>query len=107
MHRDIVIEKYGPASTLHLRDLVPRDPADDEVAIDVAYSGVNFADIQTRRGGYHDTRQPPFTPGLEMAGTVDALGAGVTGFQIGQRVASHADGGSYAEYGISRAVGVL
>ena len=54
MHRDIAIGKYGSAQTLKLRDLAPRPPADGEVAIDVAYSGVNFADIQMRLGFYPD-----------------------------------------------------
>jgi NADPH:quinone reductase-like Zn-dependent oxidoreductase len=54
MHRDVVIAKYGPASTLTTRDIEPRAPGDDEVAIDVAYSGINFADIQMRLGLYPD-----------------------------------------------------
>jgi hypothetical protein len=55
-HHDIVIEKYGSAATLKQRELAPRAPGDDEVAIDVAYSGINFADIQMRLGFYPDAR---------------------------------------------------
>ncbi len=60
MPREIAIEQFGTAasaSSLRLRDSAARPPADDEVAIDVAYSGVNFADIQMRLGFYPDA--PP------------------------------------------------
>jgi NADPH:quinone reductase len=50
---------------------------------------------------------PPFTPGLEAAGTVDKLGPGVQGLEVGQRVTVHADGGSYSEYVLARSVGVF
>src|SRR3954471_23114193 len=86
MHRDIVIEKYGPASTLHLRDLVPREPADDEVAIDVAYSGINFADIQMRLGLYPDAPKKPFVPGYEVSGKVTAVGKSVDHVKVGDPV---------------------
>ena len=84
MHRDIVIEKYGPASTLVTRQIAPRAPGDDEIAIDVAYSGVNFADVQMRIGLYPDAPKKPFVPGYEVSGKVAAVGPGVTGFTIGQ-----------------------
>ena len=73
-HQQIAIEKFGAASTLKLRDLAPRAPGDDEVAIDVAYSGVNFADIQMRLGFYPDAPKKPFVPGYEVSGTVTAVG---------------------------------
>ena len=53
-YQQIAISKFGSASTLKVSDLKPRAPGDDEVAIDVAYSGVNFADIQMRLGFYPD-----------------------------------------------------
>ena len=77
-HREIVIEKRGPAETMKLRPLTPRAPADDEVAIDVAYSGVNFADVQMRIGLYPDAPKRPFVPGYEVSGTVRAVGKRVT-----------------------------
>ena len=61
-----------------VRELAPRAPGDDEVAIDVAYSGINFADIQMRLGFYPDAPKKPFVPGYEVSGTVAAVGKNVT-----------------------------
>src|SRR4051812_8270514 len=77
MHRDIVISKYGPASSLELREVAARAPGDDEVAIDVAYSGVNFADVQMRIGLYPDAPKKPFVPGYEVSGTIAQVGKAV------------------------------
>jgi synaptic vesicle membrane protein VAT-1 len=96
MHRDIVIEKYGPASTLHLRDLIPKEPGDDEVAIDVAYSGVNFADIQMRLGLYPDAPKKPFVPGYEVSGKVAAVGKNVRDLRVGDAVMAGTYFGGYA-----------
>jgi 2-desacetyl-2-hydroxyethyl bacteriochlorophyllide A dehydrogenase len=96
MHRDIVIDKYGPASTLHLRDLVPRAPGDDEVAIDVAYSGVNFADIQMRLGLYPDAPKKPFVPGYEVSGKITAVGKNVRELRVGDPVMAGTYFGGYA-----------
>ncbi|HEU0036996.1 MAG TPA: alcohol dehydrogenase catalytic domain-containing protein [Kofleriaceae bacterium] len=95
-HRDIVIEKYGPASTLHLRSIAPRPPGDDEVAIDVAYSGVNFADIQMRLGFYPDAPKRPFVPGYEVSGKVTAVGKHVTDLRPGDAVVAGTYFGGYA-----------
>ena len=63
-YQRIAIEKFGAASTLHVSELAPRPPGDDEVAIDVAYSGVNFADIQMRLGFYPDAPEEAVRSGL-------------------------------------------
>ena len=96
MNHDIVIEKFGPASTLHLRDLAPRPPAAGEVSIDVAFSGVNFADIQMRLGLYPDAPKKPFVPGYEVSGTIAAVGSGVTDLRPGDRVVAGTYFGGYA-----------
>ena len=97
-HRDIVIDKYGPASTLHFRDLAPRAPGDDEVAIDVAYSGVNFADIQMRLGLYPDAPKKPFVPGYEVSGKVTAVGRRVRALAVGDPVMAGKYFGGYASH---------
>lgn len=96
MHRDIVISKYGPASSLRLRDIAPRAPGDDEVAIDVAYSGVNFADVQMRIGLYPDAPRKPFVPGYEVSGTIAQAGKAVRGLAPGDRVIAGTYFGGYA-----------
>jgi len=73
-------------------------PGPREVAIDVAYAGVNYAEILFRQGIAPDLPLP-FVPGIEAAGTVRAVGEQVAGFRIGQPVAALtiAQGGGYAE----------
>ena len=97
-HREIVIEKRGPAETMKLRPLTPRAPADDEVAIDVAYSGVNFADVQMRIGLYPDAPKRPFVPGYEVSGTVRAVGKRVTDLRVGDPVVAGTYFGGYASH---------
>ncbi|HEY3802160.1 MAG TPA: zinc-binding dehydrogenase [Kofleriaceae bacterium] len=97
-HRSIRIEKYGPASSLAFHDETPRAPADDEVAIDVAYSGINFADIQMRLGLYPDAPKKPFVPGYEVSGTITATGAHVTDVKPGDTVIAGTYFGGYASH---------
>ncbi|MGE0400644.1 MAG: alcohol dehydrogenase catalytic domain-containing protein [Kofleriaceae bacterium] len=96
MHRDIVIEKFGPASTLVTRQIAPRAPGDDEVTIDVAYSGVNFADVQMRIGLYPDAPKKPFVPGYEVSGRVTAIGKNVKNVAVGDAVIAGTYFGGYA-----------
>lgn len=103
----IFVTKHGPPEVLELMDAPMPEPGPGQVRIKVAATTVNFADIQARRGSYHGSASPPFIPGLEVAGTVDKLGPGVVGLGVGQRVAAHADGGSYAQYALGRTVGVF
>ncbi|MDQ6693691.1 MAG: quinone oxidoreductase [Chloroflexota bacterium] len=74
------------------------EPGPAEVRVRVEAAGVNFIDVYFRTGAYKGTALP-FIPGQEAAGTVDALGSGVTEFGLGDRVAyaPHA-GGGYAEF---------
>ncbi|MBS1123053.1 MAG: zinc-binding dehydrogenase [Deltaproteobacteria bacterium] len=97
-HHDIVIEKFGSAATLKRRELTPRTPGDDEVAIDVAYSGVNFADIQMRLGFYPDAPKKPFVPGYEVSGKVAAIGKQVRDLQLGDAVIAGTYFGGYASH---------
>lgn len=97
-YQQIAIEKFGSASTLHVSALTPRPPADDEVAIDVAYSGVNFADIQMRLGFYPDAPKKPFVPGYEVSGTVTAVGKHVHDVRVGDQVVAGTYFGGYASH---------
>lgn len=75
-----------------------------EVLIRTAYASVNFADVKVRRGGHHIRAEVPYLPGLDVSGTVAAVGEGVEGLRPGQQVAAATDGGSYAEWVKARAV---
>jgi 2-desacetyl-2-hydroxyethyl bacteriochlorophyllide A dehydrogenase len=97
-YQQIAIEKFGSASTLHVSELAPRAPGADEVAIDVAYSGVNFADIQMRLGFYPDAPKKPFVPGYEVSGTVSAVGKDVKDIKVGDKVVAGTYFGGYASH---------
>ncbi|MEM9350505.1 MAG: NADPH:quinone oxidoreductase family protein [Pseudomonadota bacterium] len=74
------------------------EPAPGEVRIKVAACGLNFADLLMIRGEYQETPRPPFTLGLEAAGTIDAAGPGPSELALGQRVAVFGGSGGLAEY---------
>jgi NADPH2:quinone reductase len=97
-YQSIQIEKYGPASAMTFHAVAPRAPGEDEVAIDVAYSGINFADIQMRLGLYPDAPKKPFVPGYELSGTVTAVGKSVVGVRVGDRVVAATYFGAYASH---------
>lgn len=69
-----------------------------EVLIKVAAAGLNRADVQQRRGVYPPPPGASDIPGLEVSGTIAALGRGVQGFEVGASVCALLTGGGYAEY---------
>ncbi|MEO0485823.1 MAG: NADPH:quinone oxidoreductase family protein [Pseudomonadota bacterium] len=89
------------------RDLPRPDPAAREVRVRVAACGLNYADLLLIKGQYQETPEPPFTLGLEIAGVVDALGEGVTGLSIGDRVMVYGGSGGLADYCIAPASACL
>ena len=97
--RGVRFEEFGGPEVLQLVELPLPEPGPGQVAIDVEYVGVNFADLQARTIGY---RVPglPFVPGLELSGHVRSLGEGVQGLAVGQPVAAITDGGAYAEVAV-------
>jgi 2-desacetyl-2-hydroxyethyl bacteriochlorophyllide A dehydrogenase len=95
-HHEIAIEKFGTAHSLSYRDRSIAPPGAGEVAIDVKYSGVNFADVQMRLGFYPDAPKKPFVPGYEVSGVVSEVGAGVTNVKKGDSVIAGTYFGGYA-----------
>ena len=73
-------------------------PGPGEVLIKVAAFGLNRADVQQRRGVYPPPPGASDIPGLEVSGTVEALGEGAAGVEVGQRVCALLAGGGYAQY---------
>ncbi len=96
----IRIERHGGPETLQLVDLPVPEPGPGEIRIKQTAAGLNYIDVYLRTGVYK--REPPFVLGREGAGSVDALGAGVSEFTLGERVAyldtPHL--GGYAEYAL-------
>ena len=71
----IEITKFGAATDLEMKNIGLKDTlSDDEVLVEVNYSGVNFADIVMRLGMYKDAPPKPFTPGYEVSGTIKKIG---------------------------------
>lgn len=98
-------ELIGPAG-LRVDDLPEPEPGAGEVLIDVKAAGVNFPDLLITQGKYQFKPPPPFVPGGEVAGVVRAVGAGVTGFSPGDRVAATMLFGAFAERVIAPAAAV-
>lgn len=94
--RAVVVEQYGGPEVLIPADRPEPVPGDGQVSIEVAYAGINYADVMARRDGYQ-VAALPFVPGLEVSGTVRALGPGVAGLQVGEPVAAFILSGGYAE----------
>lgn len=93
----IRITGYGGIDRLQRVTLPDPRPGPGEVAIAVRAFGVNFADVLARVGLYVQAPRPPFVPGFEVAGTVAALGEGVTTMQPGDRVVCLTPFGGYAD----------
>jgi NADPH2:quinone reductase len=83
--RAAVVEAFGPFDAIRVKDVEAPRAAPGEVLVRVAVAGVNFADGGTVTGRT-PRRQPPFVPGTEAAGTVEAVGDGVTDCRVGDRV---------------------
>ena len=94
----IRIENPGPDYRLLPATVARPAPGPGEVLIKVAAAGVNRADIAQARGVYPPPPGAPATLGLEIAGSIAALGDGVTGHHIGEQVCALLTGGGYAEY---------
>jgi len=76
-------------------------PQAGEILLRVAACGVNFVDTQWRAGKFAAQTSLPFVPGVEAAGTVVAVGPGVTRVRVGDRVAALMPRGAYAEYAVA------
>lgn len=95
--RAVRVSRAGGPEVLRLEEIELPPPGPGEVRVRQAAIGLNFIDVYQRSGLYPPPAYP-YTPGLEGAGVVEALGAGVTRFAVGQRVAyATAPPGAYAE----------
>lgn len=96
--RAIHLEKTGAPDVLQLRDTPAPGCGDNEVLLDIACCGCNWADTMVRSGCYPHPMNYPMIIGFEVSGTVAAVGSGVTKFKAGDRVcAILTNGGGYAE----------
>jgi NADPH:quinone reductase len=97
--RAIRVQELGGPEVLRLEELATPEPGPGQVRVKVAAIGLNYIETYQRTGLY---KLPlPFTPGGEFAGTVDAVGPEVTGWAVGERVATASGTGGYAEYALA------
>ena len=97
-HTRIIVTHYdGPEALQVLEEECP-EPKGGEVRVKVLAAGVALPDIMARQGVHPETPPVPFTPGWDLVGAVDRLGAGVSGIEPGQRVAAMPISGAYAEF---------
>jgi len=94
----IRVQEVGAPEVLQSAELLVPEPGAGEARVKIEVAGVNFIDTYHRRGWY--PMPLPFTPGVEGAGIVDAVGEGVTEVAVGDAVAYGMTAGSYAEYAI-------
>jgi len=90
------LSRTGGPDVLELVDRPAPTPGPGEVAVDVAAIGINYAEVLSRRGLYGWAPRRPYVPGMEVAGTISALGPGVDR-RIGERVMCGMQHGGYAE----------
>ena len=93
----IRIHQTGAPEVLSYEDGPPPTPGPGQAVLDVQAIGVNFTDVNTRRGGATPPPTLPMTPGREAAGVVSAVGPGVSDVKVGDRVAFCSVTGSYTE----------
>lgn len=102
--RAVVIREPGPPDVLEIREVRRPEPGPGQALVRIASSGLNRADLLQRRGRYPVPEgSPKDIPGLELAGTVSAVGEGVVGVAVGDPVMGILGGGGYAEYALSPA----
>jgi NADPH:quinone reductase len=96
-YRAVMLTKKGGPDVLEIVELPIEPPGPGQLRVRVRAAGVGVTDLLMLAGTYRYAPKMPFVPGYEAAGVVEAIGPGVTGFEIGQRVAALTVHGAFAE----------
>lgn len=96
--RAVHLNDYGPIENIEVVDIPSPKAGPGEVLIRVAYAGLRWGDIMQRNGWPSRGRPTPYVLGQEASGVIEAVGEGVKGFAVGQRVVSTPLQGGFAEY---------
>jgi NADPH2:quinone reductase len=97
------VRAWGEPEQMTLAEIPVPEPAAGEIRIANRAAALNFFDILQIQGKYQVKPPFPFTPGAEVSGVIDALGKGVAGVAVGERVLAMPMGGAFAEYSIAPA----
>jgi NADPH2:quinone reductase len=103
----VMTEPFPGPDRTQVQSICEPVPSATQVSIDVVSAGINFIDVMARRGDPGYVPHWPYVPGLEVAGTVRALGSQVSGLAVGQRVAAFTRGGGLAEVAVAEAALVV
>jgi NADPH2:quinone reductase len=95
--RALICKEYGTADKLVVEEAVDPSPGEGEVLVAVRAAALNFPDVLTIAGQYQVKTPPPFVPGIEAAGEVEATGDGVKHFSVGDAVVLTTMTGAFAE----------
>jgi NADPH2:quinone reductase len=93
----VVCKAWGPPESLVIEDRAPLQAVPGQVVLSVKAANVKFSDTLIIANKYQTKPELPFVPGGEVAGVVTAVGAGVTGWKVGDRVSAQSASGGYAE----------
>lgn len=93
----VIADQFGPPESYQLREFDPGPPGAGEVRVAIKAAGISYVDVLTAIGKYQFTPPLPFIPGSEYAGVVEALGEGVTGLAVGDRVNGSGMGGIFTQ----------
>ncbi len=99
----IVARQWCEPRGLVMEEVDRPEPAAGQVVVKVRSASLNFPDILLIAGKYQVKPPLPFSPGLEVAGTIDSVGPGVAGFKPGQRVLAQLNQGGFAEFALAPA----
>lgn len=103
----VVCKAFGSMDDLVVEDVPAPRPAEGEVSIAIKACGVNFPDVLLVQGKYQVKPMLPFSPGIEIAGVVKAVGEGVAHVKPGDAVATSLQHGGFAEEAVAPAAGVV
>ena len=95
--RAVLCLELGSPRDLVIRESPTPDPGPGQVRVAVAAAGASYVDGLRVAGRYQFPLTPPYTPGGEAAGVIDAVGDGVTGFEVGDRVYATVGSGAFAD----------
>ena len=104
----IIVKEFGGPEVMQIEHVAELpEPGAGQVRIRVEAAGVGYTDTILRRGRYLGYTDLPMTPGYDVVGRIDRLGAGVTGLQVGDRIADMSVVGAYSQYLVLSAGDVL
>jgi NADPH:quinone reductase len=101
-----LVEKITPSGELNLVEIPTPSPRGDQALVKVEATGLNFLDTLVVRGQYQVKPPLPFSPGVEIAGTVAAVGPD-SPYRVGERIAAACEFGGFAEYAIAPRFGSI